>query len=407
MSKQGVRLSGRIFVVILYLVFSTERSAMVRHGGDVTFPVNAPSTSGSSDAANLTADTTLPHASVVPQLPAQSLAPSSGSSPHDANIPLIPDNTTPSTDLKTVFYHRLLGEYFLDGNTTQSNDVQSDFYHQLLVQTFPKLCTCEDCAPQLYLNFPYSCPQITHMSEDIFISPHEKPYIAVLFKVRPYEALHLAHSAIQYFSRPEVEMAPSQQKALDDVRDEINAGLMEKLGSPDARNTFPANEMMTLCTQLQSVFFFGAPIEIEVTWNFDLCERFGWYGVTETVTRNSCTEFERIAMHPTKVTAALLFSGRCSAESVGRQRFSTLVHELIHAMLERVCCRGCVASKDNLAPHGRAFQRLAEAVEEECLRLMGLKLDLARMNGVWSDMVDDINGANFPSLHDLKAYGFV
>jgi hypothetical protein len=47
------------------------------------------------------------------------------------------------------------------------------------------------------------------------------------------------------------------------------------------------------------------------------------------------------------------------------------------------------------------------AIEKESPRLLGLDLDLGRMDGILNDMKDVETGFNHPSVHDLEVYGFV
>lgn len=181
--------------------------------------------------------------------------------------------------------------------------------------------------------------------------------------------------------------------------------LIAKLGSYDTRLTLPVNEMRTPITHLLSVFFFGATILFEFAWQNDLLETNNWVGVTVTETRNG-EDVECIAIHPTKVKINVSRSTNYS-RALAIQRLSTLMHELIHAVIKTLCCRDCRASSDNLAHHGRAWQRLALGVEGQFARLFGLSLDLGRMDGVLNDMVSQGAAFSYPSRHDLEIYGFV
>jgi hypothetical protein len=286
-----------------------------------------------------------------------------------------------------------------------TTEIKKIFYHQLLARNFSKLCTCEECMPHFYFKYPYSCPMLPHDKRDIVILPKKRPQLLVFSTIRPYEALQIANSAIQYFSRPENDMDLQQHEALEDIRKVINAGLMQKLGSPYAQLAYPADDMRALCRRLVSIFFFGAAIPIQFVWDFDVCQKNDWLGFTETGFHNG-DEFECITMHPTKVTIEVEMS-RNREESLALQRLSTLMHELIHAVLRKLACSDCVIRIDNLSAHGRAFQRLAMAIEKESPRLLGLDLDLGRMDGVLNDMKDVETGFNHPSVHDLEVYGFV
>ncbi|CAI9629441.1 hypothetical protein GT037_010351 [Alternaria burnsii] len=286
-------------------------------------------------------------------------------------------------------------------------DLKRDlFYKKSLNHLFCSPCICDSnkCSQDCYFNYPYSCAAIDHRRDQIPILPNEKPEIIADSVYRPYEALHLVDSATKFFGRPYNEMNSEQQLALKYMC-ENREYLLEKLGSPDARVTFPVDRMRTLCTQLLSVFFLGAEIKIEFFWDFDVCEAMGWLGYTQTILRDDLV-FERITMHPTQQTEVALRSLN-RTESLALQRLSTLIHELIHAVLKSLCCRMCKTSNVNLADHGRAFQRLAMAIEERCPQLLGLTLDLGRINSIFADMTNQATGLNHPSMHDLEVYGFV
>ncbi|RYN30513.1 hypothetical protein AA0112_g6843 [Alternaria arborescens] len=297
------------------------------------------------------------------------------------------------------------------GRLPSIGDIMTDprrdfFYKKSLNHLFCGPCTCDSnkCSQESYFNFPYSCAVIDHRRDQIPILPNEKPEIIADSVRRPYEALHLVDSATKFFGRPYNEMNFEQQVALKEMR-ENREYLLKELGSPDARVTFPVDRMRTLCTRLLSIFFLGAQIELEFFWDFDVCEERGWLGYTQTILRDDLV-FERITMHPTQQTEVTLRSLN-RTESLALQRLSTLFHELIHAVLKSLCCRMCKTSNSNLADHGRAFQKLAMAIEERCPQLLGLTLDLGRINGIFADMTNQATGFNRPSMHDLEVYGFV
>jgi len=318
-------------------------------------------------------------------------------SPNDFSTPTL----SGTADLTAVASGRLPS---IEGLMT---DPQKDFfYKKSLNHLFCGPCTCDSnkCSQDSYFNYPYSCAAIEHRRDQIPILPNEKPEIIANSVNRPYEALHLVDSATRFFSRPYNQMNSEQQVALRDMRENME-DLLKELGSPDARVTFPFGKMRRLCTQLLSIFFLGAKIKIEFFWDFDVCEERGWLGYTQTILRDDLV-FERITMHPTQQTEVTLRSLN-RTKSLALQRLSTLMHELIHAVLKSLCCRMCKTSYSNLVDHGRAFQKMAMAIEEICPQLLGLTLDLGRINGIFMDMTNQATGNNHPSMHDLEVYGFV
>jgi hypothetical protein len=84
------------------------------------------------------------------------------------------------------------------------------------------------------------------------------------------------------------------------------------------------------------------------------------------------------------------------------------MHEMIYAFLYQYACHECATTKENTSNHGRAFQILAKAIEEQCPRLLGLQFELGRMDGIIADTEDeDETLRNSPSAHDLEMYGFM
>jgi hypothetical protein len=312
-----------------------------------------------------------------------------------------PSNTTNSTIVGPNTAPSVLAQ--LMNPTTEPQKI---FYHRLLARVFFKECTCETHAEPSYLNYPYSCSLI-HFGDEILIIPHQRPCIIVgsRQRQRPYEALQLVSSATQYFSRPEGEMDPEQQASLKYIRKCFSEGDLDNLGAEDARLTFSVDSMTFLVTHLLFVFFFGAEIPLDVFWKCDFLDRSNWLGATQTRYRDG-NEYEAITIHPKRMTTTTAIAPN-QTYARALQRLGTFMHELIHAVLKILACRQCVVSTENLAHHGRAWQRLALAIEREFLKLFGLQLDLGRMNGVTYDMDDSATGCNHPSVHDLVMYGFV
>jgi hypothetical protein len=58
--------------------------------------------------------------------------------------------------------------------------------------------------------------------------------------------------------------------------------------------------------------------------------------------------------------------------------------------------------------HGRGFQLIAKAIEENALVLLGMSIELGRLDGIkidkYMDPPDPLRG---PSVHDMEIYGFL
>ena len=285
-------------------------------------------------------------------------------------------------------------------------DPKAVFYNRLLTRTFVNACLCEDCARDHYLNYPYSC-YLNHPPNEIPILPGQRPTIIFNSRMRRYEALQLVRSSIQYFSRPRKELDIGQIRSATEIQEWLyHRDLIARLGSHDTRGTLTVDDMRALIKHLLCVFFFGAIIPFDFAWHSHYLEtNVNWIGVTVTENRNG-EDVQCIAMHPTKV----VMSGSPSRDftrALAMQRLSTLMHELIHAVILALCCRACRAANDNLAHHGRAWQRLALGVEAQFASLFGLSLDLGRMDGAFHDMKNAGAKFHYPSRHDLEVFGFV
>lgn len=68
-----------------------------------------------------------------------------------------------------------------------------------------------------------------------------------------------------------------------------------------------------------------------------------------------------------------------NGQSLAEERLGTILHEMIHGFLFQYACEPCTASADNVknhGGHGRAWQLIAKAVEDEASRLLGTEVDL-------------------------------
>jgi hypothetical protein len=96
-------------------------------------------------------------------------------------------------------------------------------------------CSCDKCMPNQYFNGPQSC-ELKHLQPDLEIRPWLIPELKSGYAKGPYEALHLARSAIEYFSRPLSDMDTEQRAAVDAFRNWANRqNFIDALNQYDTR----------------------------------------------------------------------------------------------------------------------------------------------------------------------------
>jgi hypothetical protein len=82
-----------------------------------------------------------------------------------------------------------------------------------------------------------------------------------------------------------------------------------------------------------------------------------------------------------------------------------VLHEILHIFLDQFACRRCIIW-ENWDNHGRAWQRIAKAIEEQSLRLLGIDVNIGRLTALLCDKQKYGAESFCPSLHDLEAWSF-
>jgi hypothetical protein len=198
-------------------------------------------------------------------------------------------------------------------------------------------------------------------------------------------------------------MEETQRKVVANLKSQTE-NLLRNFSSDDACKTIGFLDVEMYMRHLWITFFLGAPVKIELMWNIKDMVEHDTLGFTETTERDG-QEIELIMMHPTKKYTHSWISDQ--GRSMALDRVSTVVHELIHAFLDSLGCSKCASNHENMSNHGRAFQILAKAIEEQAPRLIGLQLNLGRLDGMMVDMEEEEEKRNVPSVHDLEVYGFI
>lgn len=253
----------------------------------------------------------------------------------------------------------------------------SDFV-RLIRKNASNTCTCDIHQPQLYrtctsnhavIKFPHE--YFTRQRPELVIQP-----------AAVYEALHLARSAIQYFSRAEVDMSNMQRSALDRFRNTS----FDPLGAVDGAAAVSSADMMGILTLYNQMFFFGV-LDLSFAW-----KNLGDRGFAH------CISGRYIEMDPLQVHWATTAADR------QRLRLAVLLHECLHAFLGQLACKACGTNAENQGNahgHGRAFQVMVLALGDATQRLFGVRLYTSGFRAFQANW----SGVEYlPSEHDLEQW---
>jgi hypothetical protein len=211
-----------------------------------------------------------------------------------------------------------------------------------------------------------------------------------------YELMALADLAIDNLDKSSENLSEDQKKA--SIRFQQ---LMEKLGEDlNAKECFIAEDKMEELIQvLNRLCFLGALPEIEFGWCWDTeWAHFALYEVYDE------SEPVRILMHRSFSVGDRHFKGHKDKKRLAR--LSTLLHEMVHAFLERFCCETCPTFQDNHGSdgHGRAWLMIAAKIEEVSPRLLDLPVNLSKLPSLMEHMA--IYG-ELPSRCDLERWNML
>jgi hypothetical protein len=280
-----------------------------------------------------------------------------------------------------------------------------DFYKHVLGLNFDYSCNCMECSTSQHSVLALPC-QADHVPYAIAIERNRRPGLVSELEHGAYDAMTLARSTIEYFSRPEECMDPKQRTATQLLRGMIKLdNVMGKLVAPDARNGVTDNMLAEYANMLNDILFFGAMRNLEIFWLDEGLqgeeETVGWLGLTQSYTFGG-RRHHLIRLHPThtewpKSTYASL--GR----TLAKERQGTILHEMLHAFLDQFSCIHCRTYPES-KEHGRAWQLVARAIEEQSLRLLGAEVYLGRLAAFFADRKA---GTEYkPSIHDFDVVRF-
>lgn len=217
-----------------------------------------------------------------------------------------------------------------------------------------------------------------------------------LFHGAHYEALHLARSSIDYFSRPINNMTGPQQKALHKFQAlQINKNSsLHKLANPNGSKALAPSDVLPMLQIFNDLFFFGA-VKIQFAWESLPHEDAGCIVNNHLIKVNPTTSQKilRSCVKPMKVSEFRLL-----------WRLGTMLHEMIHAYLGQFACTQCSTYDVNYGHaeyHGRAFHRIASAMERMFLEVFGMKPYISCRHDITSHW-EDVR--HLPSLHDMAEW---
>ena len=263
-----------------------------------------------------------------------------------------------------------------------------------------------------YFNYPHSC-EFEHKKTHLrFPRPRRRPRISYDTE-GAYEEHHLAQVAIRYFSRDSDQMDSRQVRALHQIHSRPQRlALVRALEARDLQKTISTRTVKKLLKLFSELFFFGSLMRIKLRWRHDFVESddeeqnlLAWTSIKKT---SNGQRYHDIEMNPRALSKSRLELKQLRM-SMAADRIGTMLHELIHCFLFQYACEHCEVYKRYEGDHGRGFQLIAKAIEEQAPRLLGFAVDLGRLDSIKADMAP--NEWEQPTLgasaHDMEVYGFL
>lgn len=272
-------------------------------------------------------------------------------------------------------------------------------------------CTCNECRPDLYSNETPSC-RLEHQRAHLSIDEDGEPMVTGT-PHNKFEALHLADTAIEAFRLGPTRMRDVQFAALQTFRLYRN-DLVKQLSQKDCSSLAP-RMMTTVIKHLDQILFLGVRSpRITFSWDANYVEdaTSTHLGYCSTRLAHTGQYYHDIFLNPTMVLPGL--EGSRAAARIG-----TLLHEMLHGFLFALGCGECRTATENMGVpiegHGRAWHRVAKAIEMAAPGLLGIPgIDLGRFETLvlWHEdprarCQSRLKAQCNPSCHDMQSYGFV
>ncbi|KAH7086178.1 hypothetical protein FB567DRAFT_527350 [Paraphoma chrysanthemicola] len=227
-------------------------------------------------------------------------------------------------------------------------------------------------------------------------------------------------------------MHSSQLKALRRLRiPSRRRRLRQALEADDASLTWTNADVQKLMRDFNKIFLFGAIMKTEFYWSTEMdtvhrdssplsdsssdgsqssCASvmLACSGISRRSTRG---DFHRIDMRPSEVsTDFAVGEGEQLGIARAKDRLGTILHEMIHCFIRQHVCRECdvrTMPDGIIMQQGRGFQMIAMASEDISKELLGLKVHVGRIVGIYADLGMRTDRHAGPSVHDMEMYGFL
>ena len=261
-------------------------------------------------------------------------------------------------------------------------------------------CTCNICDPCFYASF-WHCPIHPHFHIKLEKDVQKNEFGNECYlPLKPSnaatscESMHLARKTIEYFDRPKEELNDVQLHALRQLvtwRGSRINDILGKFQSGDRAALLPEKEMRFLWKCINELFFGRDSSRYFFRWKSHLSR--GNVGVMM-----ARPPLYFIKMKSKTGDKEHFWGGSHILDTVG-----TLVHEAVHAYLQRHACPLCWSTEWNLnsSGHGNVWQLLAARVEDCFVRFLKLPVDLGRFDSIhrfWTYFYP------LPSKHDLEEW---
>lgn len=276
----------------------------------------------------------------------------------------------------------------------------------ILIKQLRFSCNCDECEASAYHKRVYPCIA-RHDPNELIVQKGLRPTLTYQFEHGTYNAPTLARSTIAYISRPHDSMDPEQQSAIASFALEAkDRDLVRKLGSSNLMSALPFDELQLCAKNLNQIFFFNAIDDYTIDWTYSELEKAPGRRIGQCATfPKDGRRRHTIDLHPTRTyLPENLYANE--PKRLAEERLGTIIHELLHAFLDRYVCTFFPKHADDMNPggHGRAWHRIAKVIEES-LRVLGMERRMGRAGAMLDDWEAKL--AYRPSIHDLEAFGFL
>jgi hypothetical protein len=218
---------------------------------------------------------------------------------------------------------------------------------------------------------------------------------------RKFEVMHLARSIVEYMDAYPYNWNQEQLQGLSTFAKWLarrEHELYVRTKETDGEKILPIEEARLLLKSFMEMFFGGA---IPCKLVYKALSR----GVLGTAGPDSLFHLHDITIS-LDVGASKMSKNEQGAYTL-LDFIGVLLHEAVHAFIQQYACTHCKSFKaaDTARGHGRAFQIIAAKIEQVCIRILGLPVDLMRCEALLYHW--DVLSKKLPSRHDLQTWRLV